>query len=104
MQNEMRRIFKYKLEVVVNTQLTLPTNSEILSVGAQGKDIFLWALIGAGQETSIRTFAVLPTGASIPANVDCSFLGTVHLHECGEVYHVFEDVTPDFDVRYEPVI
>ncbi|HFQ5182182.1 TPA: hypothetical protein ACGUW2_004178 [Vibrio vulnificus] len=100
----MRRVFKYKLEVVTNTQIELPANSEILSVGTQGKDICLWALVGAGQETNVRTFAVLPTGATIPSNVDCSFLGTVHFHEYGEVYHVFEDVTPDFQVKHDPVI
>ncbi|EKO3663340.1 hypothetical protein M3929_002647 [Vibrio metschnikovii] len=100
----MRRIFKYKLEVVTDTQIKLPDNSEILSVGTQGKEIFLWALVGAGQNTNVRTFVVLPTGATIPSNVDCSFLGTVHFHEYGEVYHVFEDVTPDFQIKSQPVV
>ncbi|EPH6098207.1 DUF7352 domain-containing protein [Vibrio cholerae] len=98
----MRRIFKYKLDVGLSTKIELPEGSEILSVGTQGHDVFFWALVHVDQKPRTRMFMVLGTGAQVPSDVN--FIGAVHFHDMGEVYHVFEDVTPDLNVAYEIVI
>jgi hypothetical protein len=83
------KIFKYPLTMDGDTTLELPRNAQILSVGAQNSQLYLWALV----DTEIgviesRYFRSLGTGW--PTTKPGKFIGTVFFFESNLVLHVFE--------------
>lgn len=90
---EPQKIFKYKLNPA-ETTLELPKGAQLLSVGVQQNEIFVWAMVNAHDRFSQenRYFRVYATGEYITEGQKLSFLGTVHLCEGAVVGHVFEEL------------
>ena len=88
----MKRIYKYKLNYDQSQKVILPPDAKILAVGAQGDDIFIWAMVDPMDiPTSTRCIEIYGTGHDIP-DTDLyvrNYLGTVHMRN-GLVWHVFE--------------
>jgi len=83
------KVFKYPLNMDGDTTLELPRNAQILSVGAQNSQLYLWALV----DTEIgviesRCFSSLGTGW--PITKPGKFIGTVFFFEGRLILHVFE--------------
>lgn len=85
---KMHTIFKYKIGPV--TEIELPKNAEILTVGSQGSDIFLWAKVDPQAEKETRRFVGFGTGHDIPDQLQLAFIGTVFFGEL--VFHIFEEI------------
>lgn len=85
----MHSIFKYKIEPII--ELELPKGAEILTVGPQGSEIYLWAKVDPSAETEIRRFVGFGTGHDIPDKLDLTYIGTTFFGSL--VFHIFEDTT-----------
>lgn len=98
----MRVIYKYLLKDVDKQEVEMPTESKILSVGVQSKDISLinepviiedialWAMVEIDRpNTTIRTIHIIGTGKPVP-EVQLKFIGTFQLRN-GSIGHVFEE-------------
>jgi hypothetical protein len=83
----MKTIWKYKL--APRTELEMPAGAVVLTVGAQGEDVVIWALINSdAQNTEKRTFVDMGTGHHAPEGT-MQFIGTVQV-DSGLVFHIFE--------------
>lgn len=91
---QQKVIYKYGLNVGRTTML-LPSESEILKVGVQGDDIFMWVehdTIGFGTILDEKTFQVRGTGSPYEKRIHDQHLETVMIGPL--VWHVFE-VSPE---------
>ncbi|MNQ84484.1 hypothetical protein D3C85_996140 [compost metagenome] len=89
-----KRIYKYEIHRAGTQVSRLPYDAEILSVGAQGNSLVLWALVDPLEQlTEDRVLTVLGTGHSAFEPLGL-FIGTVQFTEPGPcqglVFHVFE--------------
>lgn len=90
-------VWKFNLSAITTT-LDLPEDSRILSVGAQGDFICLWALVDPEARKVKRTFKFYGTGWNIEEPVTTlRYVGTVQMPYTGFVFHVFEE---DSDVDF----
>lgn len=79
------QIFKYAATEFID----LPEDAEILHVGVQNNQIYLWAAVDVDKPTVRRQFKVVGTGWDY--NPDgMKYLGTAHVGPF--VWHVFEDI------------
>lgn len=62
----MRTIFKYELRSEDIQEVLMPHMAEVLSIQAQGNDIYLWALVDPSKEKVKHTFFCFGTGQPIP--------------------------------------
>lgn len=84
----MNRIFKY--EIMPNEHcISLPVGSTILSVGAQGDQIYVWSSVPETSECQDWYVEIVPTGQIHQPWDNDSFRGTVHMHNGQLVFHVF---------------
>lgn len=111
----MQTIYKYPLGLGPGAWISMPSGATLLSVGAQGTDIFVWAQVDTMKPIEMRRFDVVGTGQPMPAG-NLKFLGAVMLARGALVFHVFErqvgsrdqtegpvhDVNPTFMTPYEP--
>jgi hypothetical protein len=90
----MSIIFKYKINppssVGLPVRIKMPCGAQILSVGAQGNDIFVWALVDRSGPEEHRNLLVCPTGQALPTRSIGKLLGRVDLLELGLIFHIFE--------------
>lgn len=85
----MKTIYKYALENVPVQQITLPFNSQIISVQAQLDRIVLWAIVWTENSlTDVHTIKLYETGKPIEDNI--RFLGTCQLFNGNYILHAFE--------------
>ncbi|EIL4347344.1 hypothetical protein LLL46_003594 [Salmonella enterica subsp. enterica serovar Saintpaul] len=87
----MNTIWKYVLEPQIT--LDMPAGATILSVGAQGDDICLWARVDTDAPAEPRRFLVAGTGMPLSESFNgARFIGTVQMTLAGVslVMHVFE--------------
>lgn len=91
------KIFKYTLQPPLQpgavSVVEMPRDARVLSVGAQGSSMVLWAVVDSTQPMVKRRFTVLPTGAEYTGVSMARFVGTVQFQsgaERGLVFHVFE--------------
>jgi hypothetical protein len=85
----MQTIWKYELKDDI--VLPLPSTARVLSVGAQGDTMVLWALLDKDEAVQGgRRFKVYGMGWDISAYASLAFVGTVFVGPA--VYHVFEDL------------
>lgn len=92
------KIFKYEIEAPefrsdladtkYKVQVLLPKGAQILSVGAQGYEMYLWAKVDSEQALEQRSLYVMPTGRDLPEALG-TFLGRVDLQSQGLVFHIF---------------
>lgn len=62
--------------------------ADILSVGAQNGELFIWALHHTDKLIESRQFIVVPTGVKVSGITRRSHIGTIHAPPF--VWHVFE--------------
>lgn len=58
----MYTVYKYKLNIGGPTELDMPYGAEILHVGNQEDECFIWALVATDEPTGKRYFRCLGTG------------------------------------------
>jgi hypothetical protein len=70
--------------------LAVPQGARVLSAGAQGGDVVVWALCDPDAPKVRRLLAATPTGPPLPrAFHDAAFVATVQMAD-GLVFHVFD--------------
>lgn len=95
----MKVIYKYKLEFddrtdidAWKTSVQLPVGAQILTAGAQGTDVFIWAIIDKDRkETFTAKFRVIPTGLHAFDDYNLSYLSTVFMNNGQYVFHIFRE-------------
>ncbi|XOQ12598.1 MAG: hypothetical protein ACFWTY_01105 [Shouchella clausii] len=88
----MKRIFKYELPVMETQLLSLPKNSQVLSVGNQRENLVLWATVNTQTKESERhVIKIGTTGNPLPNVENANFLGTVLFANDTFVVHVFHE-------------
>lgn len=87
------KIFKYEIDYR-EPEIKLPIGAKILSVGVQGQNLFLWAVVDEYSQlgTAYRRIHVFGTGETLPENPNLVFLGTVFMDNAALVLHVFEEI------------
>ena len=85
----MKTIYKYEIPVG-GGEVNLPDDAKILSVGAQGKSLFLWAEVSPERSEYPRHIEVFGTAHQITCDVGISreFIGTAFMGPL--VWHVYE--------------
>lgn len=81
-------IWKFDLQPFSN-KVMMPTHARVLSVGFQGEDLRLWAVVVPSNVQKARLFEVIGTGWPADGKASGPFLGTV-FHPGGLVFHVFD--------------
>lgn len=85
----MKTIYKYKLEVTDEQKVIMPEGSKILSVGNQGSNICIWAVIDTTMANVNRLIRMHGTGHPLDMLVERGkFIGTVVIDVL--VWHVFD--------------
>lgn len=85
------RVFKYEIPIADQPLVRLPLGAQILSVGQQSDQLFLWAMVDpAEMRTKHHAFRVAGTGHEIADVDELKFLGTVQIDGGCTVLHVFE--------------
>jgi hypothetical protein len=86
----MKTVYKYALPIEDEVRIPLPAFAEVLSVGVQGENLFVWALVDPSIPNLHKTFRIAGTGHPIEEPEKWKFIGTVFLYEGSFVAHVFE--------------
>jgi hypothetical protein len=72
----------------------MPARSEIVRVGSQGDDVYVWAIVDPAEtEPERRRLCPLPTGWTLDLQ-SAAYVGTTEIHDATIVVHVFEDMAP----------
>jgi hypothetical protein len=79
----------WKFEVEPECIIEIPAGAQILSVGVQNNDVFMWVMVDPSAPTSRRKINVYGTGTQLPENPGV-FIGTVMLYSGNFVGHVFD--------------
>ncbi len=83
----MKSIYKFPLSVGDESEINMPSGSEILTVQVQDNKICIWAKVDLGSTTlQVRTFRVVGTGH--PFDPKLTYIGTVLIGLF--VWHIFE--------------
>jgi len=82
----MRTIWKFPIPADGGT-VQMPKGAEVLSVGLQGNDIQVWALVDPSKSTTPRHFHVRGTGHACSIAGE-KFIGTIF--DGSFVWHVFD--------------
>lgn len=85
----MKTIWKYQLERIGETSISMPKGAEILNIGIQGNWLCLWALVDTEAEKESRCFMVYGTGWEID-NIELSYIDTFITEIGFFVWHFFE--------------
>ncbi len=86
-----RTIYKYTLPLQDVVTLSMPAGAEVLSVGLQGGNITLWAMVHPTSPQMDRVFYLYGTGNPISGG-EGRFIGTVQMNYF--IWHVFEAARP----------
>lgn len=89
--DEMKKVYKYKLNLIETQVIKLPCKREILTVGTQESMPVLWALVDQDamyEDVKIRMYG---TGHNMPPDIHIQYISTIFYHDL--VFHVFEDVS-----------
>jgi len=92
----VRIVYKYKVEANLETQpISIPVDSQILKVGVQEGDIYIWAWEDPAMEHEDRQIEVYGTGQWMSdGDFNRVHLGTVEVGVF--IWHVFEKVAPKY--------
>lgn len=90
----MKTIYKYEVLHLSNSlflaEVRMPKGAKVISAGAQGFDIVLWAYVDTEEAAETVKFHVIPTGVELNFGLfKGDFIGTVQLDD-GLVFHIFE--------------
>lgn len=82
-------VWKFALALADYQAVNMPEGAEILHLGEQGDDLFLWARVDPERPNKTRYFTVVGTGHIAPKS--SPFVGTVLTRGGSFVWHVFEE-------------
>lgn len=85
----MKTVFKYALPLQDEVRVAMPAFAEILSVGVQDEDLYVWALVDPEMPPLKTTFRIAGTGHPIDKADLWRFVGTVMLPKRFLAAHVF---------------
>lgn len=92
----MPRIYKYRLKNADAQTVTLPVDSEILSIQNQENHPVMWALIPQDAEDAIefedRTIKTFGTGHYVPSDPNLKYISTTQFNNGSLVFHYFEQL------------
>ena len=89
----MITVYKYRLDLVGlmdGADLRLPVGAEVLSVGLQGKDAFLWARVDTEAALETRRFRIAGTGEDLEDCASWRFVGHFRYKDLLEFF-LFEE-------------
>lgn len=79
-----------------NSTVSMPIGAQIVSVGTQGTDVFVWAIVDPDARLAERRLGYFSTGSPLP---DWDYVGTAHVINPEQpafgswlVWHVLEEV------------
>lgn len=85
----MKRIFKYGLEMDYKQIVRMPAGAQVLHVGEQQGDLFIWAIVD-DEEKATHNLSVMIIGTGNKCDVNqYKHLGTVITQAGMYVWHVF---------------
>lgn len=86
----MRVIYKYTLSLIDRQNIEMPTGYEILSIGVQGSNLVLWAMVDPEMKETKVPIEINGTGNGFVEfeGEEKKYIGTVQLEFF--VWHVFE--------------
>lgn len=92
-----REVRKFEVPMGVGTdRVEMPIGAQIVDVGTQETDVYVWALVNPENPIGRRRLAYFATGSLVPDGWD--YIGTAHiigrdpLGGSAYVWHVFEEV------------
>lgn len=86
----MKRIWKYEIPTADEPVISMPQGAKLLSVGEQGRKLFVWAAVDPNADLRNRRLRVAGTGHPLGHPLeDMPFVGTVQVAN-GLVWHVFD--------------
>jgi len=86
----MKKIYKYPIPIEDKITLTLPVNSDILTVQIQKGEPVVYALVGTVLKMERdRKLELYSTGMEVPENR--IYIGTFQMLNGALVYHLFEN-------------
>lgn len=80
-----RTVWKFKINP--ETSLKLPMDWQVVDVGVQGDDAFVWILLDSSLPTHTERFVAVPTGGGVPDGAD--HVGSWHMNDGSLVFHLF---------------
>ena len=87
----MKTIHKYALIATGVQVITMPNNSEILTVQTQNGVPCIWALVDTDNSPEERVFYIFGTGQEVgDAILNMIYIGTFQMENSGLVFHLFE--------------
>lgn len=81
-------IWKFPIPIVDEFKVAMPREAEVIFVGVQNNEAFLWARVALSRGSEPRQFFLRGTGHSV--DLDCKHLGSFMLHGGALVFHLFE--------------
>lgn len=87
----MGKVYKYKLSSHRETELNLPSGSQVLRVDVQNGETCLWALVDPDKHTELRVFEIFGTGHQMP-DFARQFINTFFVSGGEYVFHAFERI------------
>ena len=92
--NRNNTIWKFELKEVELQIVRIPEGADILSLGIQGEEMFLWAAVDEEAETEAVQIRIVGTGWVMgETTLERRFLGTLAT-PAGLVWHVFREDLP----------
>ena len=88
--SNIRRVYKYALDIDDETSITMPAGARILTVQEQGGEPQVWALIDPANEPCTYRFRLAGTGHDIEWKDGMVHRGTFQLRGGALVFHLFE--------------
>jgi hypothetical protein len=85
----MLRVFKYQLGRTAEFSIEMPQGARVLSVGEQGMEAFIWALVEAGNPLEPVDFSIRTTGADASGLDAAIYVGTFQVRHMGLVFHLW---------------
>lgn len=89
----MTTIYKFRLGQGVSNALSMPTGAELLHVGEQMGELYLWARVDTSRVYENRELVVAGTGWLEGTPARGQHIGSVQMSS-GLVWHVFEPTPP----------
>ncbi len=88
----MKRIYKYNLLVSDSQMVSLPLDSEILSVQMQGDSLMMWCLVDTNKASEQIIINIFGTGNPIDNDFKGLFIDTFQMNGGSLVFHVFKQI------------
>lgn len=81
-------IWKFPIAVFDEFMVSMPRDAEVVFVGVQNDEPFLWARVVPGRALEQRRFLLRGTGHGV--DLDCKHLGSFMLNGGALVFHLFD--------------